>query len=266
MIATRTQPIHLLEAEFVACWQILRLGDLPLALALRPLGATHTERRRLHSETLATLAHRGLAGPHGLSASLAELLQQIANPTYQVDIRIAGGPPGMIVGLGTITGQHGVLVIAVPNSPLQILPLSTTYLPQALLDLAGPLTPGQGRPVNIPADLLDHACRSASDNNLWTLADQLVSLGVPRLDASSLVHMCTNIQKIGQIGATAWINGTPRRAPWVIGFHQTSKGHFLQLRRPYNATDTHAVTISPINTDGLLRHLRELLRNLLAAA
>jgi hypothetical protein len=54
------------------------------------------------------------------------------------------------------------------------------------------------------------------------------------------------------------VDGARRRAPWVIGFHRTGDGDFLQLRRPtpYGTT----TTIAPVTGQLLFTHLTELLR------
>jgi hypothetical protein len=258
MIANPATAIELTEEEFVVCWRALGLGELPLVLGLRPLGASTTDRQRLHTKTMTELQRRHLAAHDEPNASLSELLHLLAKSTHELDIRLASGPRGMIVGLGAIRGAQGVLVIAAPGAPLRLKPLDATRIASALLELAGPITPGHGRAVNIPAHTLDDACEAAGDGNLWTLADQLTVRAVPRLDAASLAHMCTGIREIGQLGATNRVNGTPQRAPWVVGFHRGDTGHFLQLRRPTNPTGDETVTIGPTTAHRLMRQLNEL--------
>ncbi|HEY3692432.1 MAG TPA: ESX secretion-associated protein EspG [Pseudonocardiaceae bacterium] len=75
---------------------------------------------------------------------------------------------------------------------------------------------------------------------------------------ASLAHMCTGIREIGQLGATNRTNGTPQRAPWVVGFHRGDTGHFLQLRRPANRTGAETVTIGPTTAHRLRRQLNGL--------
>jgi hypothetical protein len=47
--------------------------------------------------------------------------------------------------------------------------------------------------------------------------------------------MCTGLTLGGQLGATATRNTSPRRA-WVIGFHRTDTGYFMNLRRDNTVT------------------------------
>jgi hypothetical protein len=211
---------------------------------------------------MAELSRRGLAGPRGPSALLVGLLRQLADPTYEIDLRLTGG----MVGLGAATATRGVVVVAAPDAPLRLQQLDPAFVPADLVDLAGEINPGRGRAVNIPADLFDEAHRAAGQGNLWALVDQLMARAIPCSDATSLAHMCTGIQQIGQLGATVRINGASRRAPWVVGFHRGDKGHFVQLRRPSGPMGAKTVTISPTTRDGLLRHLHELLSQLPNAA
>jgi hypothetical protein len=102
--------------------------------------------------------------------------------------------------------------------------------------------------VHIPADALDAATQAVDGGNLRELADRLEQQGVPRLEANSLVRMCEGMWCRGQLGATAHFGGPGRRAPWVIGFHATDAGWFMQLRRD------GTVSMCPSDASGLLRH------------
>jgi hypothetical protein len=104
MIATPAPAIELTEEEFVVCWRALELGELPLVLGLRPLGASTVDRQRLHAKTMTELQRRHLATHHGPTTPLIDLLHLLAKPTHELDIRLAGSPQGMIVGLGAIRG------------------------------------------------------------------------------------------------------------------------------------------------------------------
>jgi hypothetical protein len=127
------------------------------------------------------------------------------------------------------------------------------------------------------------------------LADRLVELGTPRIDAHSLARMCTGVTAYGQVGALARGGGAEGRAPargggaegrgaegrapargggaerrgrWVVGFHRTPTGDFLQLRKPSASGRPH-VTIAPVTAAGLRGHLSDLagdLRNVRAAS
>ncbi|HTF55198.1 MAG TPA: ESX secretion-associated protein EspG, partial [Pseudonocardia sp.] len=254
--ATRLSPL-----EFAACWAALELGDTPLLLELRSPGQTIPERDQLLAQAMVGLRARQLSDGRLPVPALAELLRVIAAPDYQLDIRLAGGPEGMLLGLGWVVGARGVVVVS-GAGPLYLLPMDGARVAATLIGLAGQLDPGVGRPVNIPAQLLDEACAAAGDGNLWTLADQLMALGVARLDATSLARMCEGIEVVGQLGVTGHLSGPRRRAPWVVGFHRTAGGHFMQLRRPpAGSAGGPTVTVCPTDADRLMRQWRELLEH-----
>jgi len=252
--------------EFGACWAALELGDPPLLLELRSPGHTVAERDLLRRRALAGLRERGLSDGRRPAEPLTSVLRLLAQPDYELDIRLGGGRRGMLLGIGAVAGAHGVVVLS-GDGPLRLLPRDGARVAATLVGLAGELSPGVGRPVNIPADLLDEARAAARDGNLWTLADELVGRGVSRLDAGSLARMCDGIDTVGQLGATWRPDGLWRRAPWVVGFHRAAAGHFMQLRRPAGRPGgTETVTVCPTDADRLIRQWRELVEHLLLAA
>jgi len=266
-IDSTRRPVLLSPVEFGACWAALELGDPPLLLELRSPGYTVGERDELFRRALAGLRERGLGDGYRPAEPLASTLRLLAQPDYELDIRLGGGRRGMLLGLGAVAGAHGVVVIS-GDGPLRLLPMDGARVAATLVGLAGELCPGVGRPVNIPADLLDEARAAARDGNLWTLADELVGRGVSRLDAGSLARMCDGVDIVGQLGATWRPGGQRRRAPWVVGFHRTAGGYFMQLRRPPagqpGAGET--VTVCPTDADRLIRQWRELVEQLLLPA
>jgi hypothetical protein len=182
--------------------------------------------------------------------------------------RDAGEGLAELVAIGAMAGEHGVLAVRV-GGELSLLPVSGPWVPGALVELIGPLTPARARPVNIPAELLDRACQAASgegaDGAMWALADRLVEYGVLPADASSLARMCTGLTAAGQLGATARDpGGRERRGRWVVGFHRARAGDCLQLRRP-TGPGQETVTIAPITADKLLGQFTALLDDLRAA-
>jgi hypothetical protein len=259
-------------AEFLGCWAALRLGETPIELAMRPPGYTVEESRTLLDEAVAGLAARGLsdgrlpgARPH---AQLAGALRLFANPDYQLDIRFhdlaEGGP--MVFGLGAVAGANGLLITGVDDGedrggndggglPVDLVGMDASRVAGGLLWLAtrrGPVKPGIGSPANIPVAAFDKAREQAGGGDLWELADELTELGVPRQDATSLARMCGGIRFAGQLGATGRFGGPPRRGDWVIGFHITDSGWFMQLRRG----DT--LTVCPTDARRLMYHWHEL--------
>jgi hypothetical protein len=265
--AARLRPV-----EFQACWAALGLGDTPLALDLRPTGSTIAERDRIHRDALVELARRGLADHAGPCLPLAGALRLVATAPYLCDLRLTGSTNGStdpggaaeLVAVGAAAREYGV-VVALGGGELTVLPVSGPRVPITLVELIGPLNPARTRPVNIPAELLDQACASVPDGDLWALADRLVEFGVLPADASSVARMCTGITAAGQLGATARVKAggrsRERRGRWVVGFHRGEAGDCLQLRRP-SGPGRETVTIAPIDAQKLLAQLSELLDHL----
>ena len=275
-----SRAVRLSPDEFLACWTALRLGDPPLALDLRPSGTTLAEHRQIHETALAGLAARGLVDRSGPVPPLAGALRLLATAPYLYDLRLTGatGPanpaewPAELVAVGAAAREYGVVAV-LGGGEVALLPVPGPRVPPALVELIGPLTPARARPVNVPAELLDLACRGVPDGDLWALADRLVEYGVLPADANALARMCTGITAAGQLGATAQTGARPdgapprdgtnghRRGRWVVGFHRGQAGDCLQLRRPTN-TQGVTVTIAPITAPKLLSQLAELIDDL----
>ncbi|HEX4248163.1 MAG TPA: ESX secretion-associated protein EspG [Pseudonocardia sp.] len=252
-VRTDTAPpasVRLSPLEFTACWQALDLDQAPPALTGSGAGRGFDRPRR--QLALAALGGRQLADSGRPRADLAAALRLLAEPEYELDLRYSG-PQGQILGVGAVAGDRGVAVLtSEDDEQLDLAPMDAARLAPALLERLGSTHAGTGRTVHVPADALDAATRAADSGNPRELADRLEQHGVPRLEASSLVRMCEGMWCRGQLGATAHFGGPGRRAPWVIGFHATDAGWFVQLRRD------GTVTICPSDASGLLHHWRTL--------
>jgi hypothetical protein len=256
---------RLTVVQFLACWEALGLGDTPLALNLRPVGRTREEHRRMHGAALAELAARGLADPvtHAPGAGPAGTLRLLAGAALLADLRLTGDR----VAVGAMHRESGAVVL-LGGGALRLLDVPGPLVPAALVDLVGPLRPAAARQVNIPAEALDQACRTAPDGDPWALADRLAELGVPPADGHSLALMCAGMSAAGQLGVTARETtdaGTrERRGRWVVGFHRARAGDCLQLRRPCGPPHREpggTVTVGPVSARTLLAQVTELLRD-----
>lgn len=242
--------VRLSPLEFTACWNALGLDRSPPPLAGCGSGRGFDRPRR--QLAMAALGGRQLADEGRPRAYLANALRLLASPDYELDLRYSGRP-GQILAVGAVAGDRGVAVLTSgDDEQLDLTPMDGARIAPALLARLGPTRAGTGRPVTVPADALDAANRAADSGNPWELTDRLEQHGVPRLEASSLVRMCEGMWCRGQLGATAHFGGPGRRAPWVIGFHATDAGWFMQLRRD------GTVTICPSDASGLLHHWRTL--------
>lgn len=116
--------------------------------------------------------------------------------------------------------------------------------------IAGPL-----RLLARPECQLD--LRLDGDPRVGPLVGIGAAAGGSRLDAASWVRMCTGVRIFGQLGTAFRTERGTRFGPWVIGFHGTAAGHFLQLRRP--STIDVSVTVCPVDAVALARLSHELL-------
>ena len=248
---------RLSPTEFEACWAALALGDPPLQLPVPPAaGLTIDGRDRLRRDALADLAARDLADRHGPVRPLADALRLLAGAPVACDLRLSDpSGAGELVAVGAMAREYGVVVRA-RAAELAVLPVPGPYVPAALVELVGLLTPARTAPVNVPADLLDRAVADSSD--LWTLADRLVASGVTPTEANALARMCGDITAAGQLGATGRVGSLDgagsreRRGRWVVGIHRGGEGACLQLRRD------GTVTFAPVDAASLLAHLTDL--------
>jgi hypothetical protein len=248
--------ICLSVTQLDACWELLGLGDAPCTLSLPSPGRTWSERRQVLAGVLEQLGQLGLADGAVPGEKLASPLRLLAGPDYQVDLRFGGDLVDTAVAIGAVAGSEGVVLVRSGEDVVVRRMRSARMLP-TLLGLLPPLRAGVGRSVNIPADMYDDARGATVDGNLWTMADHLVAGGLPRLDAGSWVRMCTGIRSFGQLGTTFRPGGDIRFGPWVIGFHGTDSGYYLQLRRP--APGGATVTMCPLEQARLYQLTEELL-------
>jgi hypothetical protein len=276
--ADRSRAMVLTGPGLLAAWNALELGESPVELRLRPAGHTVAERDRGFATALARLRERGLADARGPGARLAAALRLLADAPLALDLRLSNGlvalgavagengavagENGAVAGEnGAVAGEDGVVLVSRADGMLRLVEVRGPRVPAALVDLIGPLRAGRARTVNVDGELLDRARTRAGDGGPWTLADTLVELGTPRVDANSLARMCADVTSWGQIGALSRSAGTEHRGRWMVGFHRSSAGDFLQLRQPA-ATGREHVTVAPITAEGLLAQVRELVADL----
>ena len=243
-------PIALSPAEFTACWDALGLGLPPAQLP--GVGPGNGCDRRARRAALAALAARGLSDRATPCPELAGPLRLLAHPRYRLDLRWGEDLRGLVVGLGAVASDRATMVTSADGC-LTVVVTDGARAAGALLGLLGPVTAGVGRPVNVPADVLDAATAAVRHRDLWELADRLEALGVSRLDTRSLVAMCQGMLGRGQLGATVTAGDRAHRAPGVIGVHLADAGWFTQIRQ------AGTVTICPTDPGRLLRRWRALI-------
>lgn len=240
--------------EFEVCWDLLRLGETPWQLDPPHLGRTHEERRRIVTDTTNELQTRGVGDARGPRPHLAEQLRLLADPESELDVRFRDR--ALTAAVAARRGRRATLAVR-HRDEIAVLEIPPTAAALALTELLGPVRPGHGTRVQLPADILD-AARAAVPDDPDRFAIELRRLGIHAAVAHGLVQMCAGIDQHGQFGATARSrSGRTCRAPYVVGIHRSPSGHFMQLRR--STSDGRAVvTVEPMSRQTLLRHLDEL--------
>lgn len=235
--------------EFEVAWHAAGLDETPLELDPPPLGRTVDERRHVVDAAVAALAARGLTHARRPVPWLATAMGVLAHRDESVDVRMLGRSL-----IGAVAARRGSLaVLAVRHlDEIALVEIPPSRLAAAAVDVVGPLAPAHGRVVNVPATELDAATTLAGDDEL-RFVDELTRRGTSRDDATALARMVRDVDRHGQFGATAG----RRRAPWVVAVHRTPDGHVGRVRRP-GPHGRDVVTIGPLDTPTLLRHLGEL--------
>jgi hypothetical protein len=256
--SARPVEVRLSTVEVEACFELLGLGEPPPSLQLPSPGRTLPERQNHLDAVLLGLRRRGLADRNRPSEELAGPLRVLARPDRQLDLRIHS-PHGELVAIAAAARRNGALAVR-QGDQMTIGTVRRTALVPAVVGLIGPMTPGPGATVNVPADLFEEAWETATDRHPASLVDRLTEMGIPRRDVSSLIHMCRGTGALGQIGAVHYDGRSARPSPWVIGFHRTDAGYYLLLRKP-SAYGGATVTIRPLDAPRLAQLAEELLNN-----
>jgi hypothetical protein len=234
--------------EFEVCWELLGLGETPGQLDPPSAGRTVEERRRIVADVGVELRRRGLGDDRGPHPVLNGQMRLLADAGTTLDVRFR--TDSVVAGVAACQGERCVLAVR-HRAEIAMLSLAADHAAPALVELIGPATPGPGRAVTLPADVLD-AARAAAPRDPDRFTDELVLRGVDRPDAAQLVRMCTGARQRGQFGATVRTAGTRRRAPYVIGTHRTVEGGYRQVRH------RGTVTVGPVSGRALLANLDEL--------
>ncbi|SHG91540.1 ESX secretion-associated protein EspG [Streptoalloteichus hindustanus] len=251
-------PTELSTVEFEVCWERLGLGDLPYVLDLPSPGRTREERRDLVAGVLDQLRARDLADDRGLHPDLRDQFDLLAHSSWAVDTRLISDR--VVRARGAASGHRGVVaVIDGARVVLRSMPDHTVVT--EMVGLAGDAPVSRARSVSVRAAALDAAVRdgaggadSTDGGDPKSLAGRLVEEGERPDDAHRLAHMLDGVVHRGQFSVVASDGtGQKRPGPWVVGFHDNAEGRFLQLRR------NGWVTVTPLSTQQLVGHVRELL-------
>lgn len=248
------EPITLSALEFDVVWEHFTLGPQPLVLKVPSPGRTHTERAELADEVWSALSARGLGDPRREDTELRDWCTILAEPYVEVDARIWLGH--RVRALAAARSGRGVLAVLRPDE-LTLQPISPAALARAAVALLPNLPAGPGHSVTVPSTALDaaaHAAGSAVDR----FAAELRANGVRPDDATALVTMVRDADSLGQFGAAGrdqW--GRRTRADRVIGFFDTPRGRYLQVRSTTEHGEAWS-TIAPTDQRRLVQQIDQL--------
>ena len=217
--------VVLSAAEFDVVRDLLDLGPNPAALELSSPGVTDLDRAHVVRDAAATLAARGLFGGGRFHPGLAEDLRTVVVPDARRDLLLA--PPHRQRALIGIRRGGAVLAVRLDDE-VALVRITVEHASAALVELLGPLTPGSGPAVRIPARVLADAV-TACDGVRDRLTTELLRRGTSGAEAALL-------QRMGDTGGLAQLGAghggpEPCRAPAVLLVHATAHGCFYQ-RRP----------------------------------
>jgi hypothetical protein len=253
MILDWTRATVLTLTEFEVVWELLRLGETPWQLDPPRRGHTREERRRIVADALQGMQRRGLGDDRGPHPQLAERLRLLARPESVLDVRFRDR--SLTAAVAARSRNRCTLAVR-HQDEIAVLDVPGHAAAEALVELLGPVVPGDGVPTAVAAEVLDAAAAVADEPG--RLGVELHRRGVPDSDARLVAHMCGGTDRLGQFGASRRSgDGRTRRAPYVIGLHRTPTGHYAQLRHRH-PDGRELITIEPLSHSRLLQHLDEL--------
>jgi hypothetical protein len=248
------EPVTISALEFDVLWEHLRLEVMPLVLKVPSPGKTQNERRELERTAWHGLESRGLGRPVSLDPMLEDLLHLLDRPQQEVDGRLWLGRSVRV--LAAAKGQFGVLAV-LDGEQLTLRPASSEGLPREAISVLPPCAAGVGHSITLPSADLDAAAEDATTPE--ELESSLRTRGLRQGDAHTLAEMIRDAGDRGQFGAAVrdkW--GKRIRPARVVGFFDTPKGRYVQMRRASEGQQPWS-TVSPVDGRRLLQHVSELL-------
>ena len=251
--------VELSALEFDVLAEHLGLERLPLVLKVPSPGRTRTERAELVDSAWRSLSARGLGRPSDPDPELARMLRLLARPDREVDGRTWFGHSVRVLAARSAKADAAVLVVK-DEDCLTLRPAATTGLPREAVSVLPQLPAGPGKSVTLRSADLDAAVAEAGQ--VRELGASLRRRGIRGEDAEVLPRMLREAQARGQFGAAARNRVNRRtRAAHVVGFFDTPRGRYVQLRRDSPSGDAWS-TVAPVDTRRIIGHLDELLADI----
>ncbi len=239
--------------EFDLLWRRLGLPAKPLELNVPAQGATVTEAARLAARAAEALRGRELLTGDEPAPHVAGLLNLVAAPAAQVDVRWSRGVDvPELRGLVALRGKNGVLALW-DGRQVRVRRVKHDVFAEELVAVLGETPAGTGRSVTAPSEVVLRASRE-SRGDAARFERKLVAGGVPRDDARAWRDIAEAPRhRAGQIGASGFDQwGKPTRAPWVVHVLDTDRGRYATYeRRGYR-------TVVGVSPNRLVTVVREL--------
>lgn len=254
------EPVELSFSELDVLREHLGMESLPLVLKVPSPGRTHAERRELVERVWRGLDGRGLCGTGGLHERLERMLLMLAAPRYEVDGRCWLDRSVRVFAAGSGRSESDeAVVVTKEDGTVSLRPAAPTGLAREAVSAALPAVPvGTGRSVTLPSETLDAAVSEAADD-LARLHESLLSRGVRDADAEMLAGMLEGARARGQFGvAVRRPRSGRRRAEQVVGFFDSERGRYTQLRGASPSGELWT-TVAPADRRGLVGRLETLL-------
>lgn len=243
-------------AEFDVAWEMLGLGETPVALELPSPGTTDAERARVVRDATAALQDRDLVRHARPAPDLAQEMTLLAHAEVFRDLVTT--VPSRLMAVAASGGHRAVLAVR-HRDQVALVRLPADRATTELVDLLGPLAPGPGRPVRVPEVVLGDALRACGADR-ERFASELMRRGLGGDDAYALLRM-SEVTGVGQLGASRRTERGRRRAPYVLLVQSTAEGCYRQRRVPRPGAET-IVEAGPIDPGALAGELDELVEAL----
>lgn len=234
--------------EFDVAWELLDLGDTPAVLEVQRSGRTYPERDRIVADAIHTLRDRGLVRG---SAPVPALAADLATPACAATVRdLVVTAPVRFAAIAA-TGESSCVLAVRLDDRVALARVPPGRAAAELVDLLGPVHPGPGPSVRIPARVLFDAV-SACGGERDRFTTELMRRGVDGPDALAVLRM-GELTGAGQLGARS----RGRRAAYPLLLHVTARGVYRQRRVPHDGGET-VVEAGPVDAPTLSRELDEL--------
>lgn len=244
--------VVLSAAEFDVAWELLDLGDTPVALELPSPGSTYGERDRIVREVLHALRDRALVRGSAPVPELAADLTTLARAGTVRDLVVTA--PVRYAAVAATAGPSCVLAVRLDDR-VALVRIPPDRAAAELVELVGPFRPGAGSAVRLPAGVL-HEALAACHGDRERFTTELMRRGVDGPDAAAVLRM-GELTGACQLGAGLGSGTATRRAPFALLLHVTEHGVYRQRRVPADCGDP-MVEAGPVDAPTLVRELDDL--------